>query len=50
MDDALKGLTYEGTSEVASVNPTGSTGGTGSTGSTGPAKKAKVLTNFGNIS
>ena len=50
MDDALKGLVYESPGEVASVSPTGSTGGTGSTGSTGPAKKAKVLTNFGNIS
>jgi hypothetical protein len=50
MDDALKGLVYNNTSKVASANPTGSTGGTGSTGSTGPAKKAKVLTNFGNIS
>lgn len=47
MDDALKGLVYEGPGEVASVNPVGSTG---VTGSTGPAKKAKVLTNFGNIS
>jgi hypothetical protein len=47
MDDALKGLVYGGPVEVASVNPIGSTGGTGSTG---PAKKAKVLTNFGNIS
>ena len=50
MDDALKGLVYEGPGAVASANPTGSTGGTGSTGSTGPAKKPKVLTNFGNIS
>jgi len=50
MDDALKGLVYEGPGEVASVNPTGSTGGTGSTGSTGPAKKPKVLSKFGDIS
>lgn len=47
MDDALKGLVYGSPGEVVSVKPTGSTG---VTGSTGPAKKAKVLTNFGNIS
>jgi len=50
MDDALKGLVYQGAGVVASANTTGSTGATGSTGSTGPAKKPKVLTNFGDIS
>ena len=50
MDDALKGLVYEGPGEVASANPTGSIAGTGSTGSTGPAKKPKVLSRFGDIS
>jgi hypothetical protein len=52
MDDALKGLVYQGAVDVASANPTGSTGTngtTGSTGSTGSDKKSKVLTNFGNI-
>lgn len=44
MDNALKGLVYQGQGPVASENPTGATG------ATGPAKKAKVLTNFGNIS
>jgi hypothetical protein len=47
MDDALKGLVYNDATRVASSNPTGSTGGTGSKGS---SKKAKVLTNFGDIS
>lgn len=41
MDNALKGLVYGSTEEIASSD---------SKGSTGPAKKAKVLTNFGNIS
>lgn len=41
MDNALKGLVYGSTEEIASYD---------SKGSTGPAKKAKVLTNFGNIS
>ena len=50
MDDAMKGLVYQGAGVVASANTTGSTGATGSTGSTGPAKKPKVLTNFGDIS
>lgn len=50
MDDALKGLVYQGAGPIASANTTGSTEATGSTGSTGPAKKPKVLTNFGNIS
>lgn len=47
MDDAMKGLVYQGAGVVASANTTGSTEATGSTGSN---KKAKVLTNFGNIS
>lgn len=47
MDDALKGLVYQGAGPIASANTTGSTG---ATGSTGPAKKPKVLTNFGDIS
>ena len=47
MDDAMKGLAYQGAGVVASANTTGSTEATGSTGSD---KKAKVLTNFGNIS
>ena len=50
MDDALKGLVYQGAGPIASANTTGSTGATGATGSTGPAKKPKVLTNFGDIS
>jgi len=47
MDDAMKGLVYQGAGVVASANTTGSTEATGSTGSN---KKAKVLTNFGDIS
>jgi len=47
MDDAMKGLVYQGAGVVASANTTGSTEATGSTGSD---KKAKVLTNFGDIS
>ena len=42
MDDAMKGLVYQGAGVVASANTTGSTGATGST--------ARVLTNFGKIS
>lgn len=53
MDDAMKGLVYQGSVDLASTNPTGSTGTTGTTGSTGTTganKKARVLTNFDNIS
>jgi hypothetical protein len=41
MDNALKGIVYGSTEEIVSPD---------SKGSTGPTKKAKVLTNFGDIS
>jgi hypothetical protein len=47
MDNALKGLAYQGAEVVASAS---TEGGTGSTGSTGANKKPKVLTNFDDIS
>jgi hypothetical protein len=47
MDNALKGLAYQGAEVVASAS---TEGGTGSTGSTGTNKKPKVLTNFDDIS
>ena len=47
MDSALKGLPYQGKGPVASENPTGATG---TTGIAATGKKAKVLTNFDNIS
>lgn len=47
MDNALIGLAYQGAGAVASENPTGATG---TTGSDATGKKAKVLTNFDDIS
>ena len=47
MESALKGLPYQGQGPVASENPTGATG---TTGSDATGKKAKVLTNFDDIS